>query len=800
MALTVKNVEVRLLSYTGNTLLATWDWSKSSTESYLVKWEYRTELVDKWIGSPTPTTITVDEDSPASSRMSTYSIDSDAIKVRFSVKPVAKPKEGTKTYPWEASWSTAVEYDVKTNPPLTPSTPSFQFTTNSEGNYVLEAVLENLSLNATNIHFQVLKRDPTSKGLEVYKTSDTAIQYSTDEDKNNRINGYARYTCYAEDNAEYYVRARSARDSLTSEWSDYSSTPVYSLPTAPTEILEVRAESETSVYIEWAEVLTAEKYDVEYVTELKYFDTPGQSTTTSTSERTPRLIISGLESGKTYYFRVRSVRGSLVSDWTEPESVIVGKKPGTPLTWSSAESIVTGESLIFYWVHNSEDNSKQTAAKLELTIGGTITEIDVVIDNEKEEVERIQSYTFDTSSLSQGTTILWRVCTKGAYPGDPNAEGDYAGYGEWSIQRIIEVYAPPHTTLSVTDVDKNEIDTLVTFPIYVNASPGPVSQAPLSYHLSLTANHAYDTTDAVGNFRRITAGEEIFSRHYDQSSKLSVKLSAGDMILENNIEYTLTCTVAMNSGFTASASTTFVTAWAEDDYVVNAEVTVDTDSYTTAILPYCTTEYGRYVDGYTLTVYRRNYDGSLTKIMGGITNGSGTHATDPHPALDYARYRIVATSNKTGRMIFSDLPGIQVGGTEIVVQWAEKWSNFDNPDSTFPSEPEWAGSILRLPYNIDIQESTNPDVSRVEYTGRQHPVTYYGTQLGESASWSTVIDKNDVETLYALRRLARWMGDVYVREPSGSGYWANITVSISQTHGELTIPVTLNVTRVEGGV
>ena len=44
------------------------------------------------------------------------------------------------------------------------------------------------------------------------------------------------------------------------------------------------------------------------------------------------------------------------------------------------------------------------------------------------------------------------------------------------------------------------------------------------------------------------------------------------------------------------------------------------------------------------------------------------------------------------------------------------------------------------------------------------------------------------------------MGDVYVREPSGNGYWANIKVSFNQKHLNVTIPVTLNVTRVEGGV
>ena len=42
------------------------------------------------------------------------------------------------------------------------------------------------------------------------------------------------------------------------------------------------------------------------------------------------------------------------------------------------------------------------------------------------------------------------------------------------------------------------------------------------------------------------------------------------------------------------------------------------------------------------------------------------------------------------------------------------------------------------------------------------------------------------------------MGDVYVREPSGVGYWANIKVSFSQKHTEKLVPVTLTITRVEG--
>ena len=106
---------------------------------------------------------------------------------------------------------------------------------------------------------------------------------------------------------------------------------------------------------------------------------------------------------------------------------------------------------------------------------------------------------------------------------------------------------------------------------------------------------------------------------------------------------------------------------------------------------------------------------------------------------------------------------------------------------------------MKLPYNVDVSDSYSPDVELVEYIGRKHPVSSSFSLLLPPQTFNAEIDKKDEETLYALRRLAIWMGDVYVREPSGSGYWANITVSFSQTHREVTIPVTLNVTRDEGG-
>ena len=134
------------------------------------------------------------------------------------------------------------------------------------------------------------------------------------------------------------------------------------------------------------------------------------------------------------------------------------------------------------------------------------------------------------------------------------------------------------------------------------------------------------------------------------------------------------------------------------------------------------------------------------------------------------------------------------------MQWNEAWTDYNLPEDEAIAKPAWHGSMLKLPYNIDVTESNDLDVSIINYIGRKHPVSYYGTHIGSTAIWHCDVPKSDKETIYALRRLAIWMGDVYVREPSGVGYWANVSVSFEQKHCNLVVPVTIDITRVTGGV
>ena len=811
------------------TLFATWVWDKSNTENYQVEWQYYTKDRYWFVG----------EDSTTKYKYSTFSIPSNAIKVRFRVKPIAKnetvKKKNGSTYErayWKAEWTDRSKqvFNVNAVPPTKPSIPSVEI----DGTK-LTAKLENINSDTTSIKFQII-RDNEPK---VYKTGTATVKTA-----------YASYSCTIAVGSEYKVRCQALRGDLKSEWSEYSSN-AGTAPSTLKEIIALKALSETSVQLDWTNVTNATSYTVEYTTKKMYFDSSNEvSSITVDAKAAGHAEITGLTSGEEYFFRVKASNSNGDSGWCPIKSIVIGKKPSAPTTWSSTTTVIAGESLNLYWVHNSEDGSSQTYAELEMDIGGTVTTKTIKNTADEEEKDKTSVYAVATSTYTEGTQIKWRVRTAGITK----------VYGDWSIQRVVDIYSAPSLELSlfkVIESTNTPIETLDSFPFYISALAAPNTQAPTGYYLVITANELYDTVDNMGDPVTINKDEAVYSKYFDTSDPLMVEMSAGNVSLENGISYTVTCTASMNSGLTAESSEEFTVSWSDDQYVPNAEIGIDTDVFSASIRPYCeektitihkvnyaddiytiseetiddvygTEVEGAYTDGQqvysgvdadgnsiyycmvekstlvegvSLSVYRREFDGGFTEIAKDLSNTSNIYVTDPHPALDYARYRIVAKTISTGSIGYYDIPNEPVGGKAVIIQWDEKWSSFNATDNDDPMyEPAWTGSLLRLPYNIDVSDKYGLDVELVEYIGRKHPVSYYGTQRGESSTWNVDIEKSDEETLYALRRLATYAGDVYVREPSGTGYWANVGVSFSQTHCELVIPVTLEITRVEGGI
>lgn len=130
-------------------------------------------------------------------------------------------------------------------------------------------------------------------------------------------------------------------------------------------------------------------------------------------------------------------------------------------------------------------------------------------------------------------------------------------------------------------------------------------------------------------------------------------MSANNIDLENNQDYIVTVVVSMNSGLTATATANISVNWTESKYEPDAEIGIDETSYSAYVRPYCIDANGDPAQNVTLAVYRRTYDGDFVKIADNIECNRNIHVTDPHPALDYARYRIIATEISTGAVSFT---------------------------------------------------------------------------------------------------------------------------------------------------
>lgn len=815
-----------LQSDTERTVFASWTWNKSNTKEYNVYWAYDTGDGVWFTGSES-----VIENKGSYVCHSAYTAPDNAKRVKFKVRPVSKTHKVNKkdTKYWTAEWSTSKVYtfSVSIDPPTTPAVPTVTM-----NDLKLTAEIQNLDVNAKEIQFQIVKNDST-----VFKTGIATIKTNS-----------ASYSCTVTIGNEYKVRCRSKRDKLYSDWSAYSE-PVGTPSGAPSQITACKAYSETSVYLAWKKATGADTYDIQYATDKKLFNSNDVQIINGITSL--NYIITGLESGETYYFRVRGVNSQGESGWTSVTQTVLGRPPSAPTTWSSTTTAMLGETVYLYWMHNTQDGSKEKSAILQYSIDGNVTSMELLNPNFSDENEQTNSHwnikLTQSGSFREGAVLEWRVRTCGVT----------GAYGPWSTKRRVDIYAPPTLSTRVVDVNGEDLFFVESFPFYIRGDAGPNTQIPIGYHVSIYSNDTYETVDEIGNVKMISSGDEIFSQFYDTTNDLVLELTASNIDLENDKSYTIHTTVTMNSGLTAESKDTFTVWWTEEVCTPNAEISVDPETLSAHIRPYCeeygyqwflvnyipdTDEYvrtdttiaettgrsvngvlttdgeivykneygtlfsvvnsetGVLVDGITLSVYRREFDGSFIEIGSGLKNTHNTFVTDPHPSLDYARYRIVATSDDTGAVNYADIPGYAVGEKAVVIQWDESWSEFDARGEDSYEEPAWSGSMIKLPYNIDVSDNSVPDVSLVKYIGRTRPVSYYGTQIESTSTWNVDIAKDDKNTLYALRRLAVWMGDVYVREPSGSGYWANISISFNQTHCETVIPVTFDITRVEGGI
>lgn len=720
---------------------------------------------------------------------------------------------------------------------------------NKKTKYTIEYVKENMELyGSIDEHFYAVNSDKTSIEVEFDKTSDA--QYDTaKQEMTKTISGFS-----TENGGRYYLRIKGINDrtsiiggssntinssSNPSEWSDIKSFIIGTKPSAPT----IWSSTNTAVIGEplklyWSqnstdnsrmtksflsiiadnltdpieiELITDDEYDNNYIHVLKFEK--------KDTARQANIKTSAFPDGCKIKWRVKTAGVSKeYGDFSEEREINIYAKPTVLVTLEDSK-------------HNKTNNIDSfpmyiSLQKKNYTQNQKIIGFNVNIENNSnyqyiDSAGNIKNLTKGSTVYSRNFDISYPYSDKFGYIYSEDEEkfkieGYYVNNKFYSDSKLSNIIRPSEDILYIALNQKN-------------------GNRPKKY----IWNEVDRVYEEVNEFM-FTDGNKSYPYFYpyynSTETNLYIKITYSDVNLINDIEYLVRCSMIMDSGLVATDEITFIPRFTEILYRPTATVSIDEESLTAIIKPSCkyksdtidcyikdnkayqdinysveiglfpnsiyydhvTGKYYIYklipgsIDEYSfeespnpledaiLSVFRKELDGTFTEIDRNINNDSGYEVIDPHPSLAKAIYRIISESKTTRAISYSDTEPVEIKEKSLVIQ-------FDN-------------YTLKLPYNISVSNGYSPDTSLVEYIGRKHPVSYYGTQLGETMSWRTVIPKSDHNTLNLIRELAIYMGDVYVREPSGIGYWANISVDFSQSYDDLTIPLSFSITRVEGGM
>lgn len=807
--------DIQDLQIEERSVYVTWRYKDNDnhTDKFEYTWQYSVQNV--WIQGSSGSV----ECNNITPKQCSYSYPEGAEIVRVFVRPVSKKKPKNKGNYFESGKSKKTRVVSKLLPDE-PSPPSVTIE-----NHELTAKVTITDPNAVLVEFEFVNAETGAAICNPIQANIIAQQ--------------ATVKITASDGITYRSRCKAANAAGSyGPFSDYSDDTEGTTPPGPIASAPIgEAISKNAIRVTWEPSANATKYTLEYTIQERFFDAVTSLVESVDTEGETYTELYNLEPDRSiddsgeYFFRVKAINDkSEESGWSPIGSCRIGTRPDPPTTWSSRATASPNDTIYLYWTHNSVDGSREVEAIINLTVGGVTTAITVPNETTKDEDTGTHRYPLDASTYADGADIKWTVRTRGAYV---DSEDPDKTYSDVSIEREINIYAPPslglflgsenrwfwddlefteeasiHTTngeLVPMELNEFSVKTLTKFPFYIKLNASPINQTPVSYNISITTTESYEDIDELGNPITIRAGAEVFSRFMIRSEhEVLTFVIPADINVFDGETYVVKATLSMDSGLGAEASDAFaVDLNVADDIILDAEDIYDEERVAMSLAPYCEDEDGNQVNGISMDLYRRQSDGSFIQIASGLPSEVRTYVVDPHPNFGEQLYRIVGTDVRTGRMYFSDIFVDPIPEKSILIQWDEEIRTFDadfaDSDDEIVEEPH-TGTTLRLPYNVDVQDTTNPDVAFVQYIGRKHPVSYYGTHVGETATWNCEIPYEDKETISLLRRLQVWMGDVYIREPSGLGYWAQVNPSFNLEHCKVTVPVSLAITRVEGGI
>lgn len=491
--------------------------------------------------------------------------------------------------------------------------------------------------------------------------------------------------------------------------------------------------------------------------------------------------VSGLETGKRWYFRVRLVKGSgengIYGAWSALAMIDLSSAPAIPVLTLSQGAIPQGGSVSAFWAYVSTDGTGQAYAEIcEATLTGEgIRYGDVIATS-----ETAQHVTLYAERLGWQTGETHHLCVR-------VVSGSGRVSDAWSDPVPIIIADALEANIDNTSLIESEITVedntrrvlaLTSMPFtakITGAGTGGMTTLVIDrvedYHIDRP-----DETDYNG-----FAGETIAL--FTQVGEEPITILREDLIgnLDDGASYRLIATVSDSLGQSSSKDLTFEVHW--EHQAVKPEGSVVMQDRIAMITPMAPEGFA---EGDTCDIYRLSADRPELIVSGG---SFGETYVDPYPAIgEFGGHRIVYRT-ADGDYITADN---ELAWLDLTAE------DGDILDLKF-SLIDFEGEQIEFRYDVTHSNSWEKDFKETRYLGGS--VTGdWNKAVGRTASLKgATVTIKDQDTMKKFRRLASYPGICHLRTVDGSSFACDIQVNEDRSYGKETIRAeySLSVTRVD---
>lgn len=479
-------------------------------------------------------------------------------------------------------------------------------------------------------------------------------------------------------------------------------------------------------------------------------------------------FINGIETGKTWYFRVRLKDDSgdvvVFSPWSDTISLDLTAAPLVPVLTLSNSIIAEDGAVTGYWAYTTGDGTGQAYAEIcEATISGSGITYGEVIGQTKT-AQHITIYASDAGwNVGETHYLAVRVMSASGHMSD-----------EWSAPVPVMIANPIYATLTASSLtEESGSYYLEELPITATIE-GAGAGGTTTLIIERADDYAIDRPNGIQ--RQGFQGETIviFSQLGETEITINQDMLIG--LLDDGASYNLIGIVQDGLGQSDQMIIPFEVRWS------NQAVMPEGDAYiyegVGVVAPVAPQGASA---GATCDIYRLSADLPELIVQGA---SFGERYVDPYPSINEGGYRIVYISEE-GDYITA----------ENMLAWIDIPCFLEQNEGII----DFNGEQIPLFYDASQENDWEKDFKETKYLGGSIQGDWSAGVRRKTSFDVSYVTWNDESQIQTMKRLAEYTGICHLRTRDGSSFDCDIQVSESRDYGSdyVRAEFSLSITKVD---